>query len=397
MAVDTQTLIEHNDSLRRLRDEGYAIAVDAAYLIVRDIPYLDSTGALCWGGIVAKLDFVDELTVQQDNHQVWFAGSSPHGLNGAPVPHLGDNPTRLPLGEASKDVIVERRFSNKPKGGYKTLYDKIVGYVHLISGPAMHRDGVDPYTFRQVGVTSESVFKFSDSLTSRAEIGDLSDRLKDDVIAIIGLGGTGSYVLDFLAKTPVKEIRGFDVDDYHVHNAYRSPGRLTKSELGKKKAQVYQDRYDSFRYGLKIEAKRIDKECAEEVEGVTFAFVCVDTAQARSDIFGLLISKGIPFIDVGMGLFRQEEGINGLIRTGYYPPEKAQDLRDHGSVPMVEGQDDLYKTNIQISEINALNASIAVILFKQIRGFYADNVGHYTLQHEISKMKIFGELKKNED
>ena len=26
-------------------------------------------------------------------------------------------------------------------------------------------------------------------------------------IGIVGLGGTGSYVLDFIAKTPVKEIR----------------------------------------------------------------------------------------------------------------------------------------------------------------------------------------------
>ena len=51
---------------------------------------------------------------------------------------------------------------------------------------------------------------FQDTLTSRAEITDLSAKFKDDVVAVIGLGGTGAYVLDFLVKTPVKEIRAFD-------------------------------------------------------------------------------------------------------------------------------------------------------------------------------------------
>jgi len=71
------------------------------------------------------------------------------------------------------------------------------------------------------------------------------------VVAVIGLGGTGAYVLDFLIKTPVREIRAFDPDVFHVHNAFRSPGRLDESELGKPKTGVYDGRYNSFRQGLK--------------------------------------------------------------------------------------------------------------------------------------------------
>jgi tRNA A37 threonylcarbamoyladenosine dehydratase len=51
-------------------------------------------------------------------------------------------------------------------------------------------------------VAGDSVFKLHDTLTSRAEIGDLAAVFKDEVVAIIGLGGTGSYLLDFMAKTP---------------------------------------------------------------------------------------------------------------------------------------------------------------------------------------------------
>ena len=57
-------------------------------------------------------------------------------------------------------------------------------------------------------------------------------------MAVIGLGGTGSYLIDFLVKTPVKEIRAFDPDRFFVHNAFRSPGRLTskRSENSKRKS-----------------------------------------------------------------------------------------------------------------------------------------------------------------
>ena len=73
----------------------------------------------------------------------------------------------------------------------------------------------------------------------RAEITDLALKFKDDVVAVIGLGGTGAYLLDFLVKTPVREIRAFDRDIFCVHNAFRSPGRLEEAELGLSKAEVY--------------------------------------------------------------------------------------------------------------------------------------------------------------
>src|SRR6185436_7665518 len=109
--------------------------------------------------------------------------------------------------------------------------EKIDTYVAIISGPAIALHGANPYTFRVVdGGPSDSPFKVRDTLTSRAEIGDLAAKFKDDIVAVIGVGGTGSYLLDFLVKTPVKEIRGFDADDFHVHTAYRSPGRLQEYE-----------------------------------------------------------------------------------------------------------------------------------------------------------------------
>jgi hypothetical protein len=388
-----QQLVSHNADLRQLVEKGFAVAIDGGYLVVRDIPYLDDRKQLLWGAFVAKLEFVDQLTVKQDDHQIWFAGSIPCGLDGTPVPNLGGGPTPLALGEASQDVVVQRRFSNKPKvtGAFADFFDKIDSYLTVISGPAMELHGANPYTFRVVEKMPDSVFKFHDTLTSRAEITDLAAKFTNDVVAVIGLGGTGGYVLDFLVKTPVREIRGYDFDFFHMHNAFRSPGRLQEGDLGKPKADVYGGRYDNFRHGLKIERKRIDSSSGADLEGVTFAFVCVDKGSARSQIFDLLISKGIPFIDVGMGLNRKRGPINGMVRATYYCVEKAQSVRDKRLAEMSDVPDDIYRTNIQISEINALNACLAVIRFKQLRGFFFEEIPYYQLLMDIGDLKTVGE------
>jgi hypothetical protein len=398
-----QKLVSHNEDILRLVENNYAIGFDSNYMIVRDIPYLDDKQQLLIGAIVTKLVFVDQERVVQDDHQVFFAGSIPHNVAGTPIPNLGGGAAQLALSEGCDDVVVQRSFSNKPMingqlRGYKDFFEKIDSYVAVISGPAMEIHNVDPYTCRvQEEVATDSVFKFHDTLTSRAEITDLSAKLKDDVVAIIGLGGTGSFVLDFLVRTPISEIRAFDRDSFHVHNAYRSPGRLDPSELGKSKAEVYQSRYDNFRSGLSIESKFIDHSSVDELEGVTFVFVCVDKGPSRAGIFDLLISQGIPFIDVGMGLKRKEGMLNGMMRTTYYSTENAQQLRDKGLAELTEDLDNLYKTNIQISELNALNASLAVIRFKQLREFYFEEISSYNLLFEIGDLKIVGESDLNED
>lgn len=389
-----QKLASHNDDIRRLVEKGYAVTFDSGYLVVRDIPYLDDQKRLQWGAFVAKLVFIDKEKVTQDDHQIFFAGSIPHGLDGMPVPNLGGGPTQLVLSEACRDVVVQRRFSNKPRatGKFEDLFDKIESYLGIISGPAMELHGANPYTFRVVeDIVSGSVFKFNDTLTSKAEITDLSAKFADDVVAVIGIGGTGAYVLDFLVKTPVKEIRAFDLDLYHVHNAFRSPGRLEERELGKPKADVYRARYENFRNGLRVKRKFIDASCTADFEGVTFAFVCLDKGSSRAGVFDLLISMGIPFIDVGMGLNRKKGTVNGMLRATYYSAEHGQKVRDKALAEMSDTPDDIYRTNIQIGEINALNACLAVIRFKQLRGLYFEEIPYYHLLMEIGDLKIVGE------
>lgn len=398
-------LASHNDDIKCLVERGFAVAFDSNCMVIRDIPYLDSQRQLQTGAIVTKLVFENQERVRQEDHQIFFAGSHPHQTNGTPIPNIGIRDASYPLSEACRDVVVRFALSNKPKNedgalrGYVDFFEKIKNYVAIICGPAKElHDTPLPYTFSIVeGGVIDSVFKFHDTLTSRAEITELSRKFKDDIVAIIGLGGTGAYLLDFLIKTPVREIRAFDLDSFYVHNTFRSPGRVDNSEFCRSKADIYRARYDNFRTGLTFIPKYFDASCTEDIEGVTFAFVCVDKGASRAEIFDLLISKNIPFIDVGMGLNRKRFLLNGQLRTTYYSAENGQSMRDKGLAPLADDPNDEYKINIQISELNALNACLAAIRFKQLRGFYYESTPYDHLIWSLGDFNLFRQPDGNEE
>ena len=386
-------LANHNDDIRRLLEKGYALAFDSGYLIVRDIPYLNEKRELKIGAIVCKTKTADNVHYEQEDHQALFAGSHPCALDGSPIPNFGGGLTTLALSEAAKDVVVERSFSNKPKetGKFKDHFEKIESYVGQISGPAIELYRVQPYTYRSVEVEDPNpIFKVRDMLTSRAGITDLAQKFAGDDVAVIGLGGTGSYLLDFLVKTRIPRIRGFDPDIFYVHNAFRSPGLIPIEDYSKSKAEVYQARHDNFRNGLTIHRKFIDDSSAEDMAGVTFAFVCVDKGTSRKGIFDLLLALGIPFIDVGMGLRRQNGPLSGMQRVTYYSKDDGAKVRQMCLADEADDPDDIYRTNIQIGELNALNACLAVIKFKQLRGFYLETESPFHLLFDIADLKIVG-------
>jgi molybdopterin/thiamine biosynthesis adenylyltransferase len=366
-------------------------------LIVRDIPYLDSEGKLKSGAIVSHFVLKDGEHVEQRNHQVCFAGSPPYGLDGKPIPGLGDRAKAIALSDAANDVIVKCEFSMKLKENgsprnYKDFYEKIDNYVTHISGPAITKyPNATPLTFRSVErVEEDGIFKIQNTMTSLAEINDLSTRFENEVVAVIGLGGTGAYVLDFIMKTPVKEVRGFDGDRLFVHNVFRSPGRFEQSEFDSPKAEVYKTRYDNLRNGIVFKNAYIDETSADLLEGVTFAFVCVDKGASRAAIFDLLIKLSIPFIDVGMGLHRRDGALAGMTRTTYYSVDHAQEMRDKELAPETDAPDDEYRNNIQTSELNALNASLAVIRYKQLCSFYFEQESHDHLIFGVETLWLVG-------
>jgi ThiF family len=61
-----------------------------------------------------------------------------------------------------------------------------------------------------------------------ADHGD-QDKLRLSRVVIVGLGGSGSHILDLIAKTRVRQIDLYDGDHFRRHNAFRSPGAATRA------------------------------------------------------------------------------------------------------------------------------------------------------------------------
>ena len=74
-----------------------------------------------------------------------------------------------------------------------------------------------------------SPLRFPDTMSSRYDINDISSLLRGKRVAIIGLGGTGSYILDFIARTHLDRIALFDDDKVHVHTIFRIPGFVPRA------------------------------------------------------------------------------------------------------------------------------------------------------------------------
>ena len=80
-------------------------------------------------------------------------------------------------------------------------------------------------------------FRIPNTFEARAALGPVQDRIREQRIAIIGLGGTGAFMLDLMTKTPVPEIHLLDADEVDWHTFMRAPGAPTE-EITLMKFQV---------------------------------------------------------------------------------------------------------------------------------------------------------------
>jgi hypothetical protein len=368
----SQQLISRSPDLKRLRDEGYTLDVLDGHLLVHNIPYVNSAKEVRFGTLVSTLCLAGDVTHQPDTHVAYFIGDAPCTTAGVPILQIKhiDRPTQL-----AENIRVSRSFSNKPTGGYRDYHHKMSTYASILSGPAEALDAtVTAKSFIAIkSDTPDSVFNYVDTASSRAGIHNVSYKLTDEVVAIIGLGGTGAYTLDFVAKTPVKEIRLFDRDKYLQHNAFRSPGAPSLAMLRRApyKVRYFGRIYSSMHRNILPHPKHITTETAHLLDGVTFAFVCIDGGDSKEEVIRALEEKNIPFVDVGIGVQLVDDRLIGVVRTTTSKPG----MRGHLRTRVSFGDEDAgneYGTNIQIAELNGLNATLAVIKWKKVRGVYLD-------------------------
>ncbi|HEY3249604.1 MAG TPA: ThiF family adenylyltransferase [Ignavibacteria bacterium] len=384
------SVINHSTDLKRLWDEGLEIEIIGGFLLVHHVPYVNKNKEVKYGILVSTLNLAGNVTVRPETHVIHFKGDNPCQKDGSVIEAIQHDNSRKDLGNK---IVINHSFSNKPAGGYSDYYEKVTRYIDIISAPAKSLDDtVTEKTFNFIlSNDPESVFNYPDTNSGRAEINSISQKLENLKIAIIGVGGTGSYILDFVAKTCVKEIHLYDGDIFLQHNAFRAPGAPSVEELKKRKskADYLNGIYSKMHRGIISHDGYLDSSNVEELTRMDFVFTCFDEGEVKKSLLAILEKNKIPFIDVGIGLEKNENQLLGIIRVTTSTESKRNHVKNR--IPLSDDNDNEYSTNIQIAELNALNAALAVIKWKKLCGFYQDLEKEHCTVYSINVSQLLNE------
>ena len=367
----SRELFSRNPDLKRLRDEGYFVLRQGGHLVMREVPYVDARREVRIGTLISSLTLAGDATRTPDTHVVHWDGDFPCRADGTPIQGISHQAGAFDLGHG---LNATHSFSSKPDGGYTDYHHKMTSYANIIAGPAaVLKSGMTPRTFREPEEEEDSVFNYVETASDRVGIGILTERFVNERVAIIGGGGTGGYILDFVAKTPVREIRLFDSDEFLTHNAFRAPGAPTLEELREapKKVDYLKRIYSRMHRNIVAHGITLGADNLHLLDGITFAFLSLDAGDAKRLIVEKLETIGASFIDVGMGLEYDDGSLGGILRVTASTPEQREHMRKRVSF-VGGGAKDIYASNIQVADLNALNAVLAVVKWKKIRGFYRD-------------------------
>jgi molybdopterin/thiamine biosynthesis adenylyltransferase len=377
--------------VQHLVDEGYTVRVDGPYLIVENVPYCPSAGVIERAALISPYRVENGVPQLDANHTVWFTGSVPHTADGVSLENalIADKGEQVIAG-----LQVRCRLSNKPDpigDFFDNFYNKLIHYIRKLSS---HARQIDPSvsassTGSFAARLEKSVFHYPNPAVARSGLDAYEAKLKLQKVAIVGLGGTGSYILDALSKTPVEVIHLYDHDVVKPQNAFRMPSALTHEEAHQAvpKTDLLAGKYSAMRVGVISHPLKITPENVGELAGFNFVFIAVDHGPSRGTVANELVRLQIPFIDVGIGVEKVDETTQlvSRARVTLVTPETADLVK---SLPVADDIAEAVYNNIQLVELNALNAMLALVRYKQFLGFYADEMKPGVVKYVSSWSKL---------
>ena len=394
--------MSHKDKLFALsRQEGFRVRKESDRIILEAVPCLLENKEVCECTIEKSFDGADEApteTIGGAAHSVRISvssGKNPfvYQANGHPI---GNRISVAPDGASWADISVRLGGPAMPEDD-PTVWHLVYRYAKQIIGAVKEHEWQEDRPSVAGGV-----FKIPNTFEGRAGVQTMQERINNQSIALIGLGGTGSYVLDLLVKTPVATIHLCDDDEMDWHNFMRAPGVPDQDEIdfqknGKpKKVNYYHKKYDPFRHGICPHTIRVGDAAAFTAflseNPIDFAFVSIDQrredgdAPRQDEVYAVLTQAGVPFIDSGISLTLVEDQIQGAVTTSSYASGSSEWEQ---AIPnaRVTGNHPGYR-NIQLPEANALAASLAVMEWRRLTNQYARKTDSFLHKFRLEKANI---------
>lgn len=212
------------------------------------------------------------------------------------------------------------RIPGRVHGSLVVTDDSIVGRV------SVERDFESIERIRIIGRRQEFFFA-DDAVSPSGAFNEYFDRqvrafgypiqriLKRLHIGVIGAGGTGSAVLEQLARLGVGEISIFDGDTLEASNVNRVYGSST-NDIGKSKAVIAGDAIK--RIGLNTRTHVypehiLSQSIAKKIRDCDLVFGCTDRELPRAILIQIMLKYFIPVIDMGVTIDSQEFQIKDVI------------------------------------------------------------------------------------
>ena len=131
----SQLPISLSPDLQRLQEEGFVLEIRAGFLLVREVPYVNSKSEVRRGILVMPLEMAGDVAVPPKDHVARWAGEHPCHHDGSKLSKIENSSNREQI---APGFFVDHTFSAKPKGrpveNYADFYEKVWAYVAIISG-----------------------------------------------------------------------------------------------------------------------------------------------------------------------------------------------------------------------------------------------------------------------
>lgn len=320
----------------------------------------------------------DELTASHDWQQGALHAANIRGLlNGKLYDRSGNELINGVIGRANSSLALSIKLKGRE---YEDAWEALNNYVkqiyalYLGQSASSEKAAPRPYTFDVLG----------DQLPEAVEWRGL---VAQEHVAIVGLGGVGAWIADFVVKADPRKINGWDYDCIEPKNILRMPGGLDPNVwIGRPKADWFQETYSLIHTNvLGHNVKVLPENVQEVIEGITFAFVAVDDANDRMIVCDALANAGIPFVIVGLSLVRKEKRVKVSMRivTAHVGVSSWR-----AAIPQVgqAGQDDY--GSIDLPDVYSMAAGWAIQSWRKMRGQFWQEQREECLDYSASDQSI---------
>jgi hypothetical protein len=166
---------------------------------------------------------------------------------------------------------------------------------------------------------------------------------------------------------------------------------LEELQARPKKVTRFEAIYGNMRNGIVVHDAFLDENNVGLLDGLDFVFVCLDRGPVKKAVVERLVANGTPFVEVGLGVTVTDNRLSGIVRATTSTPGTRDVAAPHISYADEDGGANEYTTNIQIAELNALNAVMAVIQWKKLFGIYCDSRKAFYSGYALASGEIVNE------